>query len=103
MGMSTAKAGSRGGRGGVAVRYCVRYLLLMIAAALLSYGLIGWHDRQFDLFGFLLYDNGWRLHPLHCAVVGIGMIPPAIWDLFQLEAGRAAARRQFGGGAGDDA
>lgn len=70
------------------LRYLARYGLLALGAALATFGLIGWTDLHFDLHGFWLYDNGWRLHPVHFLVVGLGLIPPAIWEVFVLETAR---------------
>ena len=79
-------------------RYLVRYGLLTLGVALATFGLIGWTDLHFDLRGFWLYDNGWELHPVHLLIVGIGLIPPAIWEIFVLE----AARHGRQGGHGSD-
>jgi hypothetical protein len=32
-----------------------------------------------------LVDGGFRLHPLHLLIVGLAMIPPALWEIFLLE------------------
>lgn len=75
-------------------RYLVRYGLLTLGVALATFGLIGWTDLHFDLRGFWLYDNGWQLHPVHLLIVGIGLIPPAIWEIFVLETARHGHQRQ---------
>jgi len=90
---STATRGGNGRTPGLAMRrssarYLVRYGLLTLGTALATFGLIGWTDLHFDLRGFWLYDNGWQLHPVHLLIVGIGLIPPAIWEIFVLETGR---------------
>ena len=75
-------------------RYLVRYGLLTLGVALATFGLIGWTDLHFDLRGFWLYDNGWQLHPVHLLIVGIGLIPPAIWEIFVLETARQGRQHQ---------
>lgn len=77
-------------------RYLVRYGLLTLGVALATFGLIGWTDLHFDLRGFWLYDNGWELHPVHVLIVGIGLIPPAIWEIFVLETARQGRHRRQG-------
>ena len=64
------------------------YLTLTIAAALATYGLLAWHDSGLSMEGLLLYDNGWRPHPLHLLVLGIGALPPAMWEIFWQDVGR---------------
>ena len=68
------------------------HLLLTAAVASLCYGLIDWHANAFSAEGIWLYDNGWRPHPVHFVAVGIGLIAPALWDIFGL-AFAAAERR----------
>ena len=75
-------------------RYLVRYGLLTLGVALAAFGLIGWTDLRFDLQGFWPHDNAWQLHPVHLLIVGIGLIPPAIWEIFVLETARQGRRRQ---------
>lgn len=75
-------------------RYLVRYGLLTLGVALATFGLIGWTDLHFDLRGFWLYDNGWQLHPVHLLIVGIGLVPPTIWEIFVLETARQGRQRQ---------
>ena len=70
------------------------YLLLTAAAALATYGVIGWHDSGLSMAGLLLYDNGWRPHPLHLLVLGLGALPPAMWEIFWQD----ARHRDRGGG-----
>ena len=62
------------------------YLMLTAAAALAAYGLIAWHDSGLSMTGLLLYDNGWRPHPLHLLVLGLGALPPAMWEIFSQDA-----------------
>ena len=83
-------------------RYMARYGLLALGMALATFGLLGWADSHYDLGGFWLYDNGWRPHPAHFMFVGLGLVPPAIWGVFVLEAAprnRAPAAAADGGPA----
>ena len=73
-------------------RLLLHFLLLTAAVALVAYGLAAWQYEAFTLDGVLLYDNGWRPHPLHFLVVGIAMTPPAMWEIFALEV-RSASHR----------
>ncbi len=72
------------------LRYVFRFVLLGLGMALLTYGLLDWHATNFDLSGLMLYDNDWRPHPLHLAAGGLAMVPPTIWEIFQLEMIREA-------------
>ena len=74
-----------------AARYLIRYALLTIGVMLTTFGLVSWTDRDFDLSGFWLVDNGWQLHPVHVLIVGIGLIPQAMWEILVLETARHAA------------
>ena len=71
-------------------RYFVRYGVLTLGVTLTTFGLITWAARDFDLGGFWLYDNDWRLHPVHLLILGIGLTPQAIWEIFVLETIRNA-------------
>ena len=71
-------------------RYLVRYAVLTLGVTLTTFGLITWAERDFDLSGFWLVDNDWRLHPVHLLILGIGVIPQAIWEIFVLETFRTA-------------
>ena len=76
------------------LRYRIRYyLMLMAAAALTAYGLIAWHDSGLSMEGLLLYDNGWRPHPLHYLMLGLGGLPPAMWEIFWQDAAARGRRR----------
>lgn len=77
------------------------YLLLTAAAALATYGVIGWHDSGLSMVGLLLYDNGWRPHPLHLLVLGLGALPPAMWEIFWQDARRRARGTDLGAGDAD--
>ena len=74
-------------------RYLARYGVLMLAVALATFGLLGWAGSYFDVEGFWLYNNGWRPTPLHFLVVGMALIPPAMWGVFVLEGARLQAGR----------
>lgn len=67
------------------MKYLVRFLLLMIGVALTTLGLIYWQHQGFRLNGLWLVDNSFKPHPLHLVVLGIAMIPPAMWEIFLLD------------------
>ena len=60
-------------------------------SALTTLGLVYWQSRGFSLDGLLLFDNGWRPHPIHILALGISLIPPSLWEIFVLEADAAKA------------
>ena len=57
---------------------------------MLTYGLAAWQHEGFGLDGVWLFGVDGRLHPLHFVVVGIGMIPPVMWEIFGLDTTTAA-------------
>jgi len=67
------------------IRFLARFLLLTFSVALIVYGIVAWQHEGFPLDGVLFFGEGGRLHPLHFLVVGIGMAPPAMWEIFSLE------------------
>lgn len=71
------------GNHSIAMRYLFRFFLLAMGVALTTFGLIYWHDRGFAIHGVFDFGNG--PHPVFILVVGISMIPPAIWEIFGLE------------------
>jgi len=70
------------------MRYLLRFLLLTAAFALTSAGLMFWNAEGFSFHGVWLLDGEFRLHPLHLLVLGLAMIPPALWEIFLLEHSR---------------
>jgi len=70
------------------MRYLLRFLLLMAAFALTSAGLMFWHAEGFSFRGVWMLDDGFHLHPLHLLIVGLAMIPPALWEIFLLDHSR---------------
>ena len=67
------------------MRYLARFLLLMAAFALTTAGLMAWRDAGFAFDGVWPLEGEPRLHALHLLMLGLAMIPPAIWELFLLE------------------
>jgi len=67
------------------LKYCIRYLLLVVGFALLTYGMINWSRTAFSMHGVWFFDNSYNLHPLHFIIVGVAMIPPAMWEIFFLQ------------------
>lgn len=69
--------------------YFLRFLLLTLGFALTTAGLMFWHAQGFRFDGVWLADGladgEVRLHPLHLLIVGLAMIPPALWEIFLLE------------------
>jgi hypothetical protein len=63
------------------MKYLSRFLLLMTGFALTTAGLMMWRSLDFS------FEQVWmfRLHPLHILVLGLAMIPPALWEIFILE------------------
>lgn len=66
------------------MNYLLRFLLLTAGFALTTAGLAAWHDQGFRVSGLWPPGNG--LHPVYLVIVGLAMIPPALWEIFLLEA-----------------
>ena len=79
----------------LSLRYLVRLIWLTIGVALVTYGAIDWHYQDLSLRGFWLIDNDWRPHPVHLLVLGLTIIPFAMWDIFVLEALRGSRAARF--------
>lgn len=67
------------------MRYFLRFLLLTLGFALTTAGLMYWHAEDFRFEGVGVVEGTMRLHPLHLLIVGLAMIPPALWEIFLLE------------------
>lgn len=76
--------------------YLTRFLLLMLAFALTTAGLVGWHDLEFSLAGIWPLGGELALHPTHLLMLGLAMAPPALFDIFALEHERRAAAPEKG-------
>ncbi|HAR30467.1 MAG TPA: hypothetical protein DCR65_03020 [Gammaproteobacteria bacterium] len=76
--------------------YLVRFLLLMLAFALTTAGLVGWHDLEFSLASIWPLGGELALHPTHLLMLGLAMAPPALWEIFALEHNRLAPRPKNG-------
>lgn len=79
------------------MKYLTRFLLLMIGFALTTTGLMMWRAIGFSFEGVWFVDNGYRPHALHVLVLGLAMIPPALWEIFVLE-----SEMQAGNQTGDN-
>ena len=65
------------------MKYAAGFLLLAAGAALTTAGLAMWQDQAFSFAGLWTCTDG--LHPIYLLIVGIAMIPPALWEIFLLE------------------
>jgi hypothetical protein len=67
------------------MKYLGRFVLLMTAFALTTAGLMAWRDLGFAFEDVWPVGGAPRLHPLHLLMLGLAMIPPALWEVFLLE------------------
>jgi len=70
------------------LKYLARCVLLTLGFALTTYGLVAWQHAGFSFSGIWPNFADLRVHPVHLLVLGLAMIPPAIWELFLLDARR---------------
>lgn len=74
------------------MKYLFRFVLLSLGFALTTAGLMLWHADGFSFRGIWFIDNAYQLHPLHVLILGLAMIPPALWEIFVLETGNHRER-----------
>ncbi len=65
------------------MKYLAGFLLLTAGSALITGGLMMWRDQWFGLSNLWTLADG--LHPLFVLILGIAMVPPALWEIFLLE------------------
>lgn len=63
----------------------VRYLLLTLAFALTTFGLIGWHEVDYQLTEVWPFVGPPSFHPVHFLALGVAMIPPSLWEIFAVD------------------
>lgn len=59
------------------------FILLAAGFALITAGVASWHDQAFLINGLLSLEDG--LHPLYLLILGIAVVPPALWEIFLAE------------------
>jgi hypothetical protein len=67
------------------MKYLSRFLLVVAGFALITAGLMMWRATGFSFEGVWFFDNGYRPHALHLLILGLAMVPPALWEIFLLE------------------
>lgn len=65
--------------------HLIRYLLLVVAFALTTYGLIAWHEIDYRLDDLWPFNGPLALHPVHFLAIGVAMIPPSLWEIFSID------------------
>lgn len=80
----------------------LRYLLLVAAFALTTYGLITWHEIGYRIAAVWPFHGPMTFHPLHFLVLGVAMIPPSLWEIFALDHRPAAHSREPTPGQADE-
>lgn len=66
-------------------------MLLATGFCLFTFGLLEWQADGFQLRGLLPFGANYRWQGLHYLMLGLAMIPPSLWEIFNLE---RAAREQ---------
>ncbi len=67
------------------IRYGLRYILLAMAFAMTTYGLIAWHEIDYGLSPIWPFAGTPELHPLHLLALGVAMIPASLWEIFAID------------------
>lgn len=73
------------------LRYLSRFGLLTLGFGLATMGLLGWQSDGFQWPGGAGNAPLLSLQPLYLLILGIAIVPPTLWDIFQLEMHRATA------------
>jgi hypothetical protein len=60
-------------------------MLLATGFCLFTFGLLEWQADAFSLTGLLPFAESYRWQGLHYLMVGLAMIPPSLWEIFNLE------------------
>ncbi|MCR9277416.1 MAG: hypothetical protein NXH85_05535 [Pseudomonadaceae bacterium] len=66
-------------------RYLLRFLLLIVATALITVGLLLWQSTGFTLQRLLELNHPWIIHPVVILTVGLAMLPVTLWELLLLQ------------------
>ncbi len=69
-------------------RLLLRCVLLTVAFALTTFALARWQSIGFRWSEIWPLAREFSLHPVHVLILGIAMIPPALWEIFLLDAAR---------------
>jgi len=67
------------------MRFFVRFLLLASGFALFTFGLLNWSTEGFAVHGLIPFTDNYRTQGLHFLMLGLAMIPPSLWEIFNLE------------------
>lgn len=67
------------------MRFFIRFVLLAVGFCLFTYGLLQWSNDGFALTGLLPFTADYRPQGLHYLMLGLAMIPPSLWEIFNLE------------------
>ncbi len=67
------------------MRFFVRFLLLAAGFSLFTFGLLQWSSEGFALSGLLPFTPEYKTQGLHYVMLGLAMIPPSLWEIFNLE------------------
>lgn len=75
------------------LRLLARCTLLTMAFALTAFALAEWQSRAFSIGDLWPLADDFALHPVHVLLLGLAMIPPALWEIFILDHARDDSRR----------
>ena len=68
---------------------CVRrvscHVVIVASFALMTFALAQWQALGFSLDAVWPFAGELRLHPAHVLIIGIAILPPALWELFVLD------------------
>ena len=67
------------------MRFFIRFLLLAAGFSLFTFGLLRWANDGFSFSGLLPFTDNYATQGLHFLMLGLAMIPPSLWEIFNLE------------------
>ena len=63
----------------------MRFMLLATGFCLFTFGLLEWQADGFALRGIVPFTDGYRWQGLHYLMIGLAMIPPSLFEIYNLE------------------
>jgi len=67
------------------VRRISCHVVIVASFALIAFSLAEWQLSGFTLETLWPLHGEMRLHPAHVLILGVAILPPAVWELFALD------------------
>ena len=67
------------------MKFLLRFILLATGFSLFTFGLLEWSRDNFVLHGLIPFTADYKTQGMHYLMLGLAMIPPSLWEIFNLE------------------